>query len=265
MANFLSNLFYSIAYPVVHFTLIKDVGEKMIAFNSIIMCLAGVLFPIIWNKHKNLYRAYGQLLLVEGIVYSIVGILICTSAISNLAYYLLDTFLFALISKNIICGSNKLRAMRYNSEIIREQYDNNSTIVSNFSSLLGFGISFIVTIPVNIAFILITIGICVDNVFYYRVYKQSLKINSQSKYSTNRSEKMSKLNLKLNYKNACILKHALRDKIKQKEEWINANRDGVYNTMEDEIKELEEEKRALAAITEEIKRCGFMHNNQVFG
>ncbi|NOW85942.1 hypothetical protein B0H39_003823 [Clostridium beijerinckii] len=150
----------------------------MIAFNSIIMCLAGVLFPIIWNKHKNLYRIYGQLLLLEGIAYSIIGILICTSSISNVAYYLLDTFLFALISKNIICGNNKLRAMRYNSETIREQFDNNSTIISNFSSLLGFGISFVVSIPVNIAFILITIGICVDNLFYYKAYKQSLKTNA---------------------------------------------------------------------------------------
>lgn len=177
IANFLSNLFYSTAYPVVHFTLIKDVGEKIIAFNSIIMCLAGVFFPIIWNKHNNLYRSYGQLLFAEVIAYSIIGILICTGAISNVAYYLLDTFLFALITKNIICGGNKLRAMRYNSETVREQYDNNSTIVSNFSSLLGFGISFIVTIPVNMAFIFITIGICIDNVFYYKAYKQSLKIS----------------------------------------------------------------------------------------
>lgn len=152
----------------------------MIAFNSIIMCLAGVLFPIIWNKYKNLYRIYGKLLLLEGVTYSIIGILIYTNAISNVAYYLLDTFLFAIISKNIICGCNKLRAVRYNSEIIREQYDNNSTIVSNFSSLLGFGISFIITISSSIAFILITIGICIDNIFYYRVYKQSLKINSKS-------------------------------------------------------------------------------------
>lgn len=178
LANFLSNLFYSIAYPVVHFTLIKDVGEKMIAFNSIIMCLTGVLFPIIWNKNKNLYKTYGKLLFLEGIAYLIIAILICTGVINNVAYYLLDTFLFALISKNIICGNNKLRATRYNSEELREQYDNNSTIISNFSSLFGFGISFIVIIPVNIAFVLITIGICIDNIFYYKAYKQSLKIFS---------------------------------------------------------------------------------------
>ena len=75
---------------------------------------------------------------------------------------------------------------------------------------------------------------------------------------------MSKLSICISYKNACILKHSLRDKLKDKEEWIQANSDGV-ETCEDGRKELEEEKRALECITEEIKRCGFMHNTQVFG
>jgi hypothetical protein len=64
---------------------------------------------------------------------------------------------------------------------------------------------------------------------------------------------MSKLNINLSYKNACILKHALRDKIKDKESWVQANSDGV-ETCESERKELEEEKRALEAITEEINK-----------
>ncbi len=65
---------------------------------------------------------------------------------------------------------------------------------------------------------------------------------------------MSKFNLNLSYKNCCILKHALRDKIKDKESWIEANSDGV-EIWETERKELEEEKRALAAITEEIDQA----------
>jgi Fic family protein len=76
---------------------------------------------------------------------------------------------------------------------------------------------------------------------------------------------MSKLDIKLSYKNACILKHALRNQIEQKESWINANRDGVYNTLDNEIKELEEEKRALQSFTEEINEFGYMHGRQVFG
>lgn len=149
----------------------------MIALNSIIICVSGVIFPILWNKYRRLYNTYSLLLLLEVIGYITIGILIYTGIIGNLAYYLLETFLFATISKNIICGGNRLRSMRYNSEKLREAYDNNSTIVANGSSLIGFGASFLITIPVNVSFILITLGVCIDNIFYYRVYKQNNKIH----------------------------------------------------------------------------------------
>ena len=81
---------------------------------------------------------------------------------------------------------------------------------------------------------------------------------------------MSKLNISLSYKNACILKHALRDKVKEKEKRLF--QDGLVTmgnmTQEENLnmrEEFEEEKRALEVITEEIKQCGFMHNTQVFG
>lgn len=84
---------------------------------------------------------------------------------------------------------------------------------------------------------------------------------------------MSKLDINISYKNACILKHALRDKINTKEETKKIIESeiskGKYilnkEAYSEFLKELEEEKRALEAITEEVKRCGFMHNTQVFG
>lgn len=69
---------------------------------------------------------------------------------------------------------------------------------------------------------------------------------------------MSKLNIKLSYKNACILKHSLRDKIASKQRMFNYLK--PYNHELDKSiiakwkKEIEEEQRALAAITEEIER-----------
>lgn len=62
---------------------------------------------------------------------------------------------------------------------------------------------------------------------------------------------MSKLNLKLSYKNACILKHALRNQIEIKEIAMKYQPE-IAN--EKFIKELEEEKRALETITSEIKK-----------
>lgn len=84
---------------------------------------------------------------------------------------------------------------------------------------------------------------------------------------------MSKLGINISYKNACILKHALRDKIKTKEETKRLIESeiskGKYildkEAYSEFLKELEEEQKALESITEEIKRCGFMHNTQVFG
>ncbi|WP_300384711.1 hypothetical protein [Clostridium sp.] len=68
---------------------------------------------------------------------------------------------------------------------------------------------------------------------------------------------MSKLNIRLSYKNACILKHALRDKVKSSQgavdfiyEIIKTDDRQILNkeVWEKQKKELEEEKRALEAI-----------------
>ncbi|EGT4137951.1 hypothetical protein EQZ09_09110 [Clostridium perfringens] len=92
---------------------------------------------------------------------------------------------------------------------------------------------------------------------------------------------MSKLNIKLSYKNACILKHALRDKVNTGERRVAVLQDvlkrnnGVmlleeyWGIKEEEykkiFKEYEEEKRALAAITEEIEkhRKGFAKKRRI--
>ncbi|MDM1010759.1 hypothetical protein QTJ00_01370 [Clostridium perfringens] len=81
---------------------------------------------------------------------------------------------------------------------------------------------------------------------------------------------MSKLNIKLSYKNACILKHALRDKVNTGERRVAVLQDVLkrnngavlleeyWGVKEEEYKKIfkehEEEKRALAAITEEIEK-----------
>lgn len=61
---------------------------------------------------------------------------------------------------------------------------------------------------------------------------------------------MSKVNFRLSYKNTCILKHALRNQIKSKEILIKYQPE-IAN--EKFTKELEEEKRVLEIITDEIK------------
>ena len=81
---------------------------------------------------------------------------------------------------------------------------------------------------------------------------------------------MSKISINISYKNACILKHALRDKIKEKKAILLLDNLVTIGNITKELrlkmeKELEEEEKTLKVITEEIKRCGFIHNEQIFG
>lgn len=117
-----------------------------------------------------MYKKYGYLLTIEGIAYILLTVLIVLGIINTKFYYLLDTLLFAIVTKNIICGGNRLRASRYKDKD-REEYDNNSVLVANISSLIGFTISFLFKIPVSIAFIIMGFGVIVDNIFYYKAYK----------------------------------------------------------------------------------------------
>lgn len=175
IANFLSNLFYSMAYPTVHYKLISEVGQKMISINSIAICITGILIPIMWNKKsEKLYKTFGALCNLETILYIIICIMYLMSFITTKAYYILDTVFFCLVTKNMICGGNKLRAKRYNTEDKREEYDNNVQLVTNISSLIGFLISLITNMNVSAGFILITIGICADNFFYYNGWKETI-------------------------------------------------------------------------------------------
>jgi len=61
---------------------------------------------------------------------------------------------------------------------------------------------------------------------------------------------MSKLNIRLSYKNACILKHALRDQVEATQIFLEGP--GVVDFSKEYLdkmgKELKEEKRALAAM-----------------
>ena len=66
---------------------------------------------------------------------------------------------------------------------------------------------------------------------------------------------MSKLNIRISYKDACILKHALRDKIIGKEKIKDDDCKIALNTnqkTEEFNKELLEEKKTLNRFTEQI-------------
>lgn len=168
IASFLSNLFYSACYPAVHSYLMQSVGQRMISINSLCTCLGGIILPFIWNKYSDiLYKKYGKMLFLEAFCYICMLIMLINNKINLIIYYILDTICFTLITKNIICGGNRLRAIKYNNEEKRTKYDNNTQMAANISSLIGFLSCAIFEFNLWQAFLLSTIGICIDNIFYY--------------------------------------------------------------------------------------------------
>lgn len=77
---------------------------------------------------------------------------------------------------------------------------------------------------------------------------------------------MSKLDIRMSYKDACILKHALRNQCDDKMKAIkNGDIDKFTDNQQYEFnKELSEEKAALERFTEQINECGIKHNRNMF-
>lgn len=174
MSTFISNLFYSLAYPTCQYIMISGINQKMISMRGLVVCITGTILPIMWNNYsEKLYKFYGILLKLEAIFYAILVISYSVFGISMRTYYIIDAIVTCVISMNIVHGNNKLKVLRYNGDV-RERYDNNITLFTNASSLIGIVISLIITIPGNIAFILLAIGICFDNLFFYFAWKETL-------------------------------------------------------------------------------------------
>lgn len=84
---------------------------------------------------------------------------------------------------------------------------------------------------------------------------------------------MSKLDIRISYKDACILKHALRDKVKINQEVIDVvekaidgldERQYTVEKYKKQNRELEEEKKALERFKEQIDKFEFKHNSNMF-
>jgi hypothetical protein len=93
-----------------------------------------------------------------------------------MAYYLIDTLIFAIVTRNICCGGVKLRAIRYNTEENREHFDNNNNSASAIATIIGSVIAMILDLDFSVMLWLATLGNAIDNIFYIFIFK-----NTQSK------------------------------------------------------------------------------------
>lgn len=149
--------------------------DSFIALNQIINCVSIIIFGCLWNKKSDkLFRFYPLFCLLEslsGIVTTIFAII--TGNI--IAYYMLDTIVFAIITRNICCGGVKLRVIRYDSEEKREHFDNNNNSVSSFATILGSVIAMFLDLDFKTMLCIATFGNMIDNIFYVFIFFNTKK------------------------------------------------------------------------------------------
>lgn len=175
-----SNLFYSMSYPFIHVYLMRQVSEKLVSVNQVFSCICIIIINSLWNKRSNnLYKLFPLIMMIEAVSYLILNLAIIIGVSDGVTYYIVDTLLFCLISRNMICGANKLRSLIYIGDS-REKYDNTIPIAASIATLIGGTIAIIVNIPINVAFMISWVGLSIDNLFYYLAYRKNQKSIQQS-------------------------------------------------------------------------------------
>ena len=175
LATFITTLFYSATYPYIHKEIISVVSDSVIALNQIIDCVSIIVFSTLWNKKSNkLFCFYPVFCIIETVL-GISSTILATITQNILVYYIIDTLIFAIVTRNICCGGVKLRAMRYKTESEREQYDNNDNSVYASATIIGSLIAIVLKLNFIPMLWLATIGSAVDNMFYIAIYRKQIK------------------------------------------------------------------------------------------
>lgn len=173
LTTFLTTIFYSATYPFIHKLIMESVSDNIVALSQIINCLSIVILGSLWNKKSDrLFKCYPVFCVTETIL-SIFSAIWATTTHNIMAYYIIDTLIFAIVTRNICCGGVKLRAIRYRSEKDREQFDNNNNSVSAIATILGSVIAMVLDLDFSIMIWLATLGNTIDNVFYIIIFKNT--------------------------------------------------------------------------------------------
>lgn len=174
LATLICTIFYATSYPFIHKQIMYYASDNLIALTQIINCVSIVLFGFIWNKTDKLFNFYPALCIVEGIL-SVGSTIFAIITHNVVAYYIIDTLIFSIITRNICCGGIKLRTIRYNTEEQREHYDNNNNSANAIGTIIGSTLAMILDLNFELMLIIATIGNTVDNIFYIIIYCNEMK------------------------------------------------------------------------------------------
>lgn len=173
LATFITTLFYSASYPYIHKVIISNVSETIIALSQIINCVSIVFFGLIWNRFsQKIFKFYPAFCITETVL-SILSTVIMIITKNILVYYVIDTLIFAIVTRNICCGGVKLKSIRYKTETTREHFDNSNNSANAMATIIGSLIAMILKLDFEKMLCIATVGNSIDNIFYMVIYKRS--------------------------------------------------------------------------------------------
>lgn len=173
VATFVTTFAYSSTYPFIHKQLMMVVSEKLVALTNILDCVGVIITDRIWEaKGKKLYKSYALFCVLETVTTASTTLYALLSR-DLIAYYIIDTVMFAIMTRHVICGGRKLRAIRYKDEDSRVKYENNNYTAASIATLIGSGISMLLGLPFEVMLVIAAIGNSVDNIFYIKIFKET--------------------------------------------------------------------------------------------
>ena len=175
IVTFLTQLFYSATYPYIYKMVVVDASSNLIAAIQIINCLSVVIIGRLWNKRSDsLFKYYPLICAIETIV-SIAMAVAVTITNSTVLYFICNNLIVAFVTRHIMCGGIKLKAIRYRSEKEREAFDNNNNSADAIATIIGSLIAMVVCLDFVPLLWIATIGGAIDNTSYIFIYRSTIK------------------------------------------------------------------------------------------
>ena len=169
LATLVTSTFYSTTFPYINKMIISNVSESVIAIQNIVYCIAVIVFGSVWNKAPKMFKYYPMFCIAE----TVGNVLLCviTLLTHNMTlYYVIDTVIICIVTRNLCCGGIRLRAMVYNDEDSRNNYDNNNNTMNSIGVIVGSSLAIGLRLSFDVMLIIATIGNCFDNIMYIYIY-----------------------------------------------------------------------------------------------
>ena len=141
--------------------------EKWYSVSLILECVGVVVYSHLWNKYnKRLFNHY-VLFSVIDCIHFIISLLVYIKFKNIIIYYITDTLIYSVVTRNVITGCNTVLAKRYPKPEERNKYDNNAASVSGVATIMGSSVS-IALGSVNFLYVLIGLTLLniIDNVMF---------------------------------------------------------------------------------------------------